>query len=410
MRLLLSPGGRSCPVTRPARPVRPALFLRAGLPVLLALILAGCGAATPTTAPPPPASAATATPVAPTTAPTTAPTIAPTIVPTPAPTGAPATEAPAGATAAATPAPGGATFTNPVLRSDFPDPFVLKVGNLYYAYATGRLGINLQWATSPDLVHWSLKGGALPALPSWAQIGGNFVWAPEVMPIGGKYVMYYTARDKASNKQCVGVAVSDTPDGRFKDSNDHALVCQVDEGGTIDPDPFRDGDKLYLYFKNDGNCCGRTTYIYVQELSPDGQQVVGQPKQLVSNDEYWEGHVVEAPTMFKHDGKYYLFFSANDYGGGDYAVGYAACDSPTGPCQDAPENPILKSRLDPPLVLGPGHQALIQVGEQTWIVYHAWETVAGGRGDSRFMWIDRVNWADGKPQVQGPTTDPQPIP
>jgi beta-xylosidase len=396
MRLLLSPGGRPGP---PARAPWPARFLRAGLPVLLALILAGCGEATPTGAPPSP-SAATATPAAPAAA---TPTVA-------APTTAPTTAATVGATAAATPAAGAGTFTNPVLRSDFPDPFVLKVDNLYYAYATNAKGKNIQRATSPDLVHWSLKGDAMPALPSWAQIGGNYVWAPEVMPIGGKYVMYYTARDKASNKQCVGVAVSDTPDGRFKDSNDHPLVCQVDEGGTIDPDPFRDGDKLYLYFKNDGNCCGRTTYIYAQELSPDGQQVVGQPAQLVSNDEYWEGHVVEAPTMFKHDGKYYLFYSANDYGGADYAVGYATCESPTGPCQDAPENPILKSRLDPPLVLGPGHQTLIQVGDQTWIVYHAWEAVAGGRGDSRFMWIDRVNWPDGKPQVQGPTTGPQPLP
>ena len=28
------------------------------------------------------------------------------------------------------------TFTNPVYRGDFPDPFVLKAGATYYAYAT----------------------------------------------------------------------------------------------------------------------------------------------------------------------------------------------------------------------------------------------------------------------------------
>ncbi len=401
MRLFLSRGAGTPAASRAAGSAR---LLLGSLLGLLALITAGCGAPTPTVAPPPAASAATATTAAPAAA---SPTAA---APTTAATAAATTAATAGATVAPTTVVTGPTFTNPVLTRDFPDPFVLKAGDRYYAYATNGAGKNIQRATSPDLVHWSVQGDAMPALPSWAKIGGNLVWAPEVIAIGGKYVMYYTARDKTSDKQCVGVAVSDTPDGRFKDSNDHPLVCQADEGGTIDPDPFQDGDKLYLYFKNDGNCCGRTTYIYVQELSPDGLQVTGQPTQLVSNDEYWEGHVIEAPTMFKHDGKYYLFYSGNDYGGADYAVGYATCQAPTGPCQDAPENPILKSHMDPPLVIGPGHQALIQVGDQTWIVYHVWQAVAGGRGDSRLMWIDRVNWPDGKPHVEGPTTGPQPMP
>src|SRR5690349_16584 len=332
MRLFLSRGAGTPAASRAAGSARLLLGSVLGL---LTLVSAGCGAATPTVAPPPAASAATATTAAPAAA---SPTAA---APTTAATAAATTAATAAATTAPTTAATGPTFTNPVLTRDFPDPFVLKAGDRYYAYATNGAGKNIQRATSPDLVHWSVQGDAMPALPSWAQIGGNFVWAPEVIPVGGKYVMYYTARDKASDKQCVGVAVSDTPDGRFKDSNDHPLVCQADQGGTIDPDPFQDGDKLYLYFKNDGNCCGRTTYIYVQELSPDGLQLTGQPTQLVSNDEYWEGHVVEAPTMFKHDGKYYLFYSGNDYGGADYAVGYATCQSPTGPCQYPPEHPIL---------------------------------------------------------------------
>ena len=185
-----------------------------------------------------------------------------------------------------------------------------------------------------------MMGDAMPALPSWAQLGGSFVWAPEVIPVADQYVMYYTARDTASDKQCVGVRRGRRrPTGRFKDSNDHPLVCQADLGGTIDPSPFRDGDKLYLYFKNDGNCCGITTSIYVQELSADGLQLQGKPAALIENNEFWEGQVIEAPTMFKHDTGYYLFFSANDYAGANYAVGYATCDTPTGPCKQADENP-----------------------------------------------------------------------
>lgn len=310
---------------------------------------------------------------------------------------------------AATVPPG--SFQNPVLRSDFPDPGVIYVDGVFYAYATNGAGKNIQAAKSTDLVRWELLPDAMPALPKWAQFGGGFVWAPEVIKVGDRYNMYYTARDRKADKQCVGVATSDRPDGRFKDTRDAALVCQVDEGGTIDPDPFRDGDKLYLYFKNDGNCCGMTTYLYGQELAPDGLSVVGQPARLASNDKAWEGRVVEAPEMLKRDGKYYLFYSANNYAGIEYAVGYATCQSPTGPCEDAPENPVLKSDLKAkPPVIGPGHQYIVDFKGKTWILYHAWEVTAAGKGDRRLLWIDQITWENGKPRVRGPTEAPQPMP
>ncbi|MDQ3930022.1 MAG: family 43 glycosylhydrolase [Chloroflexota bacterium] len=308
---------------------------------------------------------------------------------------------------------GGATFTNPVLKGDFADPFVLRVDGTYYGFATNAAGKNIQMSRSTDLVKWQLSVDALPATGPWAKLGGSLVWAPEVMKIGDKYVLYYTARDKASDKQCVGVAISDKPEGKYQDKNDKPLVCQADEGGTIDASPFRDGDKLYLYYKNDGNCCNKLTYLWAQEMAPDGLSLVGEPAQLVHNDKGWEGRVVEAPTMWKNEDKYYLFFSANDYAGPAYSVGYANCEGPMGPCEDAPENPILASRMDKkPLVIGPGHKTIIQDDDgETWMVYHAWEvTSAGLRGSSRFMWIDRLTFEGGKPVVHGPTTDPQPVP
>ena len=287
----------------------------------------------------------------------------------------------------ATPQPAGPTFQNPVLKDNFADPFILKAGDTFYVYVTNSSSKNISLARSTDLVKWQILPDAMPALPKWASLTGGYVWAPEVIQIDGKYVMYYTARDKESDKQCVGVAVSDQPEGKFKDTNPAPLVCQAELGGTIDASPFRDEDgQLYLYYKNDGNCCNLTTYIYVQELAPDGLSLLGEPIQLVRNDALWEGRVIEAPTMFKHEGRYYLFFSANNYAGHEYAVGYAACDSALGPCQDAPENPILKSDLShkEALVIGPGHQALLQMGDQTWIVYHVWEVVSGSRrGDRR---------------------------
>lgn len=327
--------------------------------------------------------------------------------------GASATASAAAASAAASPAAvaGPGEFQNPVLKVDFPDPFLLKEGDTYYAYATNGQGKNVQAARSTDLVKWEGLADAMPVMPKWVK--PNFTWAPEVIKIGDKFVIYYTARDKASNKQCVGVAISDKPEGKFKDTRDSPFVCQVNEGGTIDASPFRDADgKLYLLFKNDGNCCGFSTYLYSQELAADGLSLVGEPVRLVKNDQVWEGSVVEAPSMWKQEDTYYLFYSGNSYAGLEYAVGYATCETPKGPCTDAPENPILKTALKKPPVIGPGHQTLVVDDDgETWLVYHAWEVASTGLKTSRrLMWIDLITWQDGKPVVQGPTTAPQPLP
>ena len=55
-----------------------------------------------------------------------------------------------------------------------------------------------------------------------------------------------------------------------------------------------------------------------------------------------EGVLVEAPTLWKHDGKYYLFYSANAYNNPRYAMGYAVSDNLLGPYRKAPQ-PLLKT-------------------------------------------------------------------
>ncbi|MDX2138677.1 MAG: glycoside hydrolase family 43 protein [Chloroflexota bacterium] len=306
------------------------------------------------------------------------------------------------------------TLRNPVISTNFPDPFILEVDDVYYAYSTGSSSRNVPVATSTDLVRWTIGRDVLPALPRWVNLNRPDVWAPEVLEIDGQYRLYYTARDRASGKQCIGLATSDLPGGPFRDPSEAPFICQSNVGGSIDPSPFRDQDgTLYLYWKNDGNCCMMATYVYVQELSPDGTTLVGEPIQLVRNDEGWEGPVVEAPTMWLNDGSYYLFFSGNVYSSEAYAIGYALCAAAVGPCEDAPENPILSSDLESrPLVLGPGHQTLLMddAGD-TWLFYHVWQVTDGGiLTRTRQVWMDRLIWIDDRPTIQGPTREVQPAP
>ncbi|HEU5270579.1 MAG TPA: glycoside hydrolase family 43 protein, partial [Jatrophihabitans sp.] len=187
-------------------------------------------------------------------------------------------------------------YVNPVYRSDFPDPAVLRAGGTYHAYGTQSGDANVQTLTSTDLVHWQAGKDALPQLGRWATAGST--WAPAVIALGGRYAMYYVAHDTGSAKQCIGRATASDPAGPFSDTAGRPLVCQAGLGGSIDPDPVRAGDgSLYLYWKNDGNCCGQPVHLWGQRLSPDGSKLVGTPDALLGNDKPWQGSLVEAPEM-----------------------------------------------------------------------------------------------------------------
>lgn len=316
-------------------------------------------------------------------------------------------DAPSAAPAAPSAAPA-ETFTNPVYLENFPDPGVILVDRTWYAYGTNDTAANTPVLTSPDLVTWTPAGDALPEVGGWAARGNT--WAPEVIAGAGGYLLYYTARSTATDRQCIGVAYADKPDGPFTDPATAPLVCQADEGGSIDASPYRDADgALWLHWKNDGNAISRPTHLYGSRLSTDGRKLTGEPKPLLVNDAAWENHVIEAPQMVRHDDRLYLFYSANAFDQDTYAVGYAECDSPLGPCRKAAENPILSTS---PAAAGPGHSFLVTTpGGQTWLLYHAWPPDAiGSVAPGRQLWLDRVDWPAGKPVVHGPTADPQPKP
>ena len=285
---------------------------------------------------------------------------------------------------------------------------MLRTGRTYYAYGTnGDIG-NVPTLRSSDLVRWRVAGDAFPELGPWATPGKT--WAPEVLRRpDGRYVLYYTAQSLELNAQCIGRAVATSPGGPFVDRSRRPLVCQTREGGSIDASPFADGSRLYLLWKNDGNAIGEDTFIYAQRLSPDGLRLVGKARRLVRQDAAWEGNLVEAPTLWREGGRLYLFFSANDFGSESYAVGYARCDTPVGRCDDAPDNPILTTACR---AAGPGHQSIVRDDDgDVWLVYHAWPPDAiGSVLPGRVLWIDRLVFRQGKPDVRGPTCRPQPVP
>lgn len=285
---------------------------------------------------------------------------------------------------------------NPVLDRDFPDPDVLEVDGTYYAYGTNTATLNVQVATSTDLETWEpLAEDALPELPSWVIPGKT--WAPEVTEFGpGQYVMYPTATNFDPALQCIAVATGTAPDGPFEIVGEEMLVCPPDEGGAIDASTFLDDDGTrYLLWKNDGNCCGLDTWLYIAPLSTDGLSLAGEPTRLLKQDQDWEGNLIEAPTLVERDGTYVLMYSSNDYGSEAYAIGYATADGPTGPFTKS-EEPLLSTDATDGRYIGPGGQDVVTAPDGSdRLVFHSWDPLFLERGVN----VLPLEWEEGRPVV-----------
>ncbi|MBN9325716.1 MAG: hypothetical protein BGO38_12650 [Cellulomonas sp. 73-145] len=261
----------------------------------------------------------------------------------------------------------------PVIDEDFPDPDVVAAPDGWRAFATGMSGLNVRIASSTDLSTWTVqRRDALPTLPAWATPGRT--WAPDVSRrADGTWIMYVAAQDAASGRQCIGVATSPTIDGDFTPASDRPIVCPVAEGGAIDPSTFQDTDGTrYLLWKTDGNCCGQDTWIEISTLSQDGLSLVGPATRLIKESLPWEGSVVEAPVLVRHDAEYALFYSANAYGGDAYAVGVARATSLLGPYTKQPE-PVLSTDLSGGRLHGPGGQDVVATPNGDVLFFHAWD-------------------------------------
>ena len=296
-----------------------------------------------------------------------------------------------------------AGFTNPVYASNFPDPMIVPdPDGGFWAVATNGNGSNVQTLRSEDLTSWETGPDALPELPGWTNAGK--VWAPEVTPRSKGFALYYTTMGPDPSIQCVAVALGTEPEGPYEDESKKPLVCEEDRGGSIDAHPFVDATgKHYLYWKNDGNAIGVDTYISAAALDASGTKLVGKPKRLFKQDLPWEGSLVEGPFVWEQGGRFHMFYSANDYGSENYAVGHAVADSPLGPFTKDPE-PVLATN---DVAAGPGHCSLFEHDGKVWMVYHAWTPgEIGGDFPGRSMWLSEVTFADdGSVAVTPPTVD-----
>lgn len=343
---------------------------------------------------------------------------------------------------------GKTTYSNP-LPVRFGDPYVLFTKGIYYMYGTGagaKKGFSAY--TSKDLVNWRPLGQVFhgDSIRSW---GIHSFWAPEVYGIKGKYYMFYSAQWKFNPANDlenfkIGVAVADKPEGPFVNISDKPVF---DPGyPIIDADVFFDKNgKAYLYYSR---CCYKhpvesevadwakrkdwyneieESWVYGVEIKPDFSGVIGKPVLLLrppvsmkDKQAEWESRSVtshevnrrwtEGSFTFKKSDTYYIMYSANYFGGKNYAIGYATSKSPLGPFIKAANNPVLqKNTADGGTVTGTGHNSITYSpdGKEMFCVYHA---RTAETGEERVVFIDRMKVSNGKITIQGPTTTPQKLP
>lgn len=266
----------------------------------------------------------------------------------------------------------------PVIDTDFPDPSIIKVDNIWYAFGTQSLydytDIKVQFATSEDFTSWTLRENydALRTLGAWVDASQPKVWAPDVSQLDdGSFILYYSATTNTAGNgafHCIGAARSSKIEGPYDSVSDTPLVCPTDQGGAIDASAFRDQDgKRYLLYKIDGNAIGHggdcnngndpqvPTPIYMQEVDKDdGVTFIGSPEFMLDRDER-DGPLIEGPALVRQsNGDYVLFFASQCYTSEHYSESYAvSTDGIKGEYTKA-RFPLLVTGT-PANVWGPGH-------------------------------------------------------
>lgn len=265
----------------------------------------------------------------------------------------------------------------------FGDPFILLHNDTYYAYGTAAAD-GIEVYTSDDLKTWKYVGLALHKDNVW---GDHDFWAPEVYEIKGKFYMYYTAEAQ------ICVATSDSPTGPFVQEWKKPMI---DDEKCIDNSLFIDDDgKPYLFFDrfNDG------LNIWVVELEDDLvtlKKETMRPCIHVSQpwEEVWP-RVNEGSFVMKHNGVYYMTYSANSYESPFYGVGCATATRIEGPWTKYEENPLLQK---PGTLVGVGHSAMFTDKDgKLRIVFHAHKDQKNIHPRAMYIgevYFDKVNGID----------------
>lgn len=278
------------------------------------------------------------------------------------------------------------------------DPSILVDGDTVYAYvghdtSTTESYKMPDWRcySSKDMKNWKYEGEFLNDSDiSWVQ-DKNSAWAGQVVKYGDKYYFYYCSEAKSSygGGKCIGVAVSDSPTGGFKDIG-HPLVKNVDTYNgvstweDIDPTFWIEKDEKGVEHRILGwgnvrffNCELNQDMISIKDQDGDEDKLSVEKTSDKKNADIKVGVIngmpsghqfTEAPYYYKHNvngkDRYYMFF-AYDW---REQMAYAYCDS----LEDFLNNEWTFGGvvMEPSATSNTNHMAVFDFKGHTYFVYH----------------------------------------
>ncbi|MCB5711654.1 carbohydrate-binding protein [Lactonifactor sp. BIOML-A3] len=227
---------------------------------------------------------------------------------------------------------------NPIVQTYYTaDPSPMVDGDTLYLYTShDEDGPNSFYEmkdykcfSTTDMVNWTYRGtpAGIQTFSAWSDLGKDgAAWAQQVVKRDGKYYLYAPIRIKGK-AWGIGVAVSDSPTGPFKDALGTYLIDAGWEG--IDPTVYVDDDgQAYLYWGNPN-----LHYVKLNEDMISYDMEYGIHTLDMTTDAFGEGDgkaaYQEGPWFYKRNNKYYMVYPAIA-GGGEF-MAYSTSDGPTGP-------------------------------------------------------------------------------
>jgi xylan 1,4-beta-xylosidase len=284
---------------------------------------------------------------------------------------------------------GNGTYVNPILRGNYADPSVIRVGTDYYMVNTSCKYVPglIVWH-SRDLVNWRPICGAL------TEYAGD-VWAPDIAFHNGLYYIYYPSN------RTNWVITAERPEGPWSKPID-LKVGGIDPGHVVGPDGLR-----YIHLSNG----------YMVQLTDDGLSVVGEPRKVYEPWKYPEDWEVEAfspegPKLTYRNGYYYMTLAVGGTAGPatSHMVASSRSTTPWGPWEHSPFNPIIHTESRDERWWSQGHGSLVDTPDGSWwMVYHAYER--GYHTLGRHTLLLPVEWTeDGWYRIPEGVSPEKPIP
>ena len=186
---------------------------------------------------------------------------------------------------------GDGTYKNPILKSDYSDPDILRHGDDFYLIASDFHFVGMQVLHSKDLVNWKIIGQVFDRLamsPKYDEMKGygQGTWAPALRYHNGEFYVYVCTPSDG-----LFMWHAKNPAGPWSET---ITVKAIEK--WEDPCPFWDDDgQAYLVHSLVG-----AGPLILHKMSADGTKLLDDGKEI------YRGKTAEGPKFYKRRGYYYI--------------------------------------------------------------------------------------------------------